>query len=301
MAQLESISEIGKAESLSFYKNVRVGRLPYTELSEDAEKIAYYRAVEVTGSEDVLVFCHVYDSEEYGPQIYYIAAPSSAGANERSTVIPFTDVLPGCEYFEGPGVYMIDIQGQTAALIINFNYEIEFLINDKESVESRYHLLGDKAVYTDISACTGKGLLNFNLHYKQYTRNILGKITVGLMALFAIEVLCVLFLVYKTAQYNNMKKSTIDIAQALEMAKQQLVTTQPISPKLADFTRVASSVNRAGGWLQEYRIYQDGKVYLRAKMPSWVYGDTLKELGSDAVPTKLLDENMIKVERGIKQ
>ncbi|HEX4855806.1 MAG TPA: hypothetical protein VFV28_03295 [Limnobacter sp.] len=258
------------------YTNLIAGRLPVG--AGNPQKVVMNQAYAILGTDRL----HACFTERAG-HVYYFAIESTYLSSAPGFTLPFVDVLPGGPLHAGDGIYLLQGSDYSAALITEAG-NIRLVCNDPDVLKD--YLLGIDLPIQEISNRGGKPLTSIPQAIQGITERFSALLLKG--SLGVLVTASAVFLgsqaasAYTTRQLNQgLNARAVEADLNATLAK--LSVQQPLARQISRIQKVSSTVVRAGGWIEKYRLIGEDKESFELILPSWVSQDYLDTLGRDVV------------------
>jgi hypothetical protein len=266
------------------------GALPLAGINAEAAVALVAR--DILGTEDVHT---VSVRDPVMKRILYFAAPSKILASVIDPRLPLTAALPGHPAHRGPGAYVINHEGRSAAALFTGS-QLRLLYNDRDIISetiaeqglSEFEVSGVEDGYPLTSAYAALQQ-RVDTTSERVTR-IAGGITVLMGAAYLGAGALAGHYESKAAGVSGLKEL------ALQRFTSDLSLTSPLAEQVSMLQKVASNTVRTGGWIERYRM-NGRKEAFEVMVPEWVTRDIVANFGRDA-RAELASEGMVRIRRG---
>lgn len=277
----------------AFYANLLVGRLPVGD--GDPVDVVMHQVYALVGTKQLHLHLHVQDGH-----VIYLAIESRHLTSLPQLPVPFTAVLPGTAAHQGDGLYVLEGQSFTAALLCEGG-SVSFVCNQPEVIQEFYYGLGYPL--HKVQADQGTPLRSVPQTILGFTKKASKWLTACSLSLAALGITAFVGahagqVVLKARQDEQLNPRGIEDSLNKELDK--LNVQQPLARQIARIQKVSATVVRAGGWMESYALKGEQQESFEIVLPSWVSPDYLDALGRDVV-TDLRDlEGLLTVRKKAK-
>lgn len=260
----------------NLYSNLIAGRLPVG--SGSAIRVVSNHAFALLGTNKLHVDVHITSGF-----VYFLAVESQWMGAYLDTPIPFADCFPGRSGYQGNGVYLLQSESYSAALIIEPG-SVQFFCNDPDLLED--YLLGLDLPVFKVDQKNGQKL-------KSVPQAILGlseqfsawvqRISIATLAATAAVFVGIHAYSAISNRLNDQHLNVRAVENDLNATLEKISIQQPLAMQLSRIQRVSATVVRSGGWIESYTLKGQANERFEIVLPSWVSQDYLDQLGRDVV------------------
>jgi hypothetical protein len=247
-------------------------------------------------AQDILDTPHIHTTYDVKDgHVYYLAVPSKQLTSEPRFSSPLAAAFSGHSQYQGDGVYLLrDAPNGYAA--IRRGSSLRLLVNHLDLLEDA--LIATELPIYDVSNLNPWPLVSTPWLYRTAADQMSGWITK--ISLVVLAGACMVLVVSEMTQgvlSARKQQSAQSVVEKANIAISQAKLSNPLSRQLTQIQNVSSTVVRAGGWVEQYRIKGQEENFLVA-LPTWVSKDYLDSLGKGVTSERQDAENLIWVRKG---
>jgi hypothetical protein len=214
--------------------------------------------------------------------VFYLAVPSKLLASAPDFATPLAVALPNHPAHSGDAAYVLNLVGQSAAVIRRGKH---FKLLTGYSDEVRDEVTNESLPIVEVDETQSVRLRSENWVYRTLTDKT-ARVT-SFASLVAIGASLVIALGSSAvAGYHSRGKTSVTPESLVAEANAVIASARmshPLAEQLQRVSAISAAVVRTGGWIDGYEYTKGGGETFTVSLPTWVTGDTIKDLGEGVV------------------